>query len=76
MKNNHKAESFWSGFSAGTLLGGLVLYAFASKNGRAHVKKLLAHAERYEDNLEGIIHAIQNIAKSNEVKPSKSQKKK
>ncbi|MCA9372304.1 hypothetical protein KC726_05420 [Candidatus Woesebacteria bacterium] len=64
MNKTDKPEQFWSGFSAGMFAGGLLLYAFATKQGRTTVKKLLKQSEDVDGNIEKIIFALQKISKN------------
>ncbi len=57
-KETPHSDNFWSGFALGSLAGGVILSAFATKRGRNTVKKMLDNTETLEHNIEHILEML------------------
>jgi hypothetical protein len=66
MKNKHTQSThgnFWTGFSLGSILALITLYAFGTKKGRNQLQKIISMAENWEDHLVTITKEIETIVK-------------
>lgn len=58
---NSTHGNFWTGFSLGSILALVTLYAFGTKKGRGHLQKIIGMAENWEDHLVTITKEIEKI---------------
>lgn len=56
--------NFWTGFSIGSVLAAVTLYAFGTKKGRNYLQKIISMAENWEDHFATITKEVEGIIKN------------
>ncbi|NCO88330.1 hypothetical protein AUK04_05125 [Candidatus Roizmanbacteria bacterium CG2_30_33_16] len=56
--------NFWTGFSLGSILALIALYAFGTKKGRNYLQKIISVAENWEDHLEILVKEVEDVVKN------------
>src|SRR5437773_1643593 len=70
--NKHKVTNFWSGLAFGVSISAILGYLLGTKQGRAHVKKILEIAEN-EHGFKEIMSTLENFIPTSETIEEKKE---